>query len=622
MFFWKNRNKKHFTVRFPEESREVCTNPGRGWYHIYTFTLDKREKDGLLYQPYWDDETLVLVRFDIGAFRGMSLSEEALEYANEILKCFHSRGKEIILRVLYDTQGKGMEREPTLFSIVLTHMRQLGAVVRAYESDILITQGLFIGNWGEMHGSKFLDQEYIRKLYAAWRKAIGPDIRIALRKPSFCRMAVTNENDKAVPGVFDDAILGSENHMGTFGVKRRADSAWTEDWCIADEIGYMQETCGQIPFGGEVLSGQNPAAKEMLRALCDLRVSYLNSIHEEQVLNRWKQMEYGEWGSFYQYISVIVPVYNVKNYLEDCVQSITHQTYPDLEILLIDDGSDDGSGEICDRLQMTDARIRVFHEKHKGVSGARNKGLKEAAGAYIAFVDSDDVLEPDMYTYLIRLLKTHEAQIAACSGWYKYDAGVGKKFESPADVVCMNGREALGVLHERSYLRAYVWNKLFQREVLDGIRFSTELSFAEDYEMFCRVLEQCDTIVCGTKAEYYYMQRKSGICNRGYDGIYQKAMMMFEDYCNVYSRRYPQYKKLFENHYLFDLMGMAAAMSRNGNYVAADCRKIKKYVRQKLPQYLTDKKVSLYLKGSACVVSVSVRAFGAVYRMLHCAEFE
>lgn len=84
--------------------------------------------------------------------------------------------------------------------------------------------------------------------------------------------------------------------MGTFGVKRRADSAWTEDWCIADEIGYMQETCGQIPFGGEVLSGQNPAAKEMLRALCDLRVSYLNSIHEEQVLNRWKQMEYGEWG--------------------------------------------------------------------------------------------------------------------------------------------------------------------------------------------------------------------------------------------------------------------------------------------------------------------------------------
>ena len=80
-------------------------------------------------------------------------------------------------------------------------------------------------------------------------------------------------------------------------------------------------------------------------------------------------------------ISVIVPVYNVKDYLEDCVRSVTDQTYPDLEILLIDDGSDDGSGEICDRLQMTDERIKVFHEKNKGVSSARNKGLKEATGA-------------------------------------------------------------------------------------------------------------------------------------------------------------------------------------------------------------------------------------------------
>lgn len=106
MFFWKNRNKKHFTVRFPEESREVCTNPGRGWYHIYTFTLDKREKDGLLYQPYWDDETLVLVRFDIGAFRGMSLSEEALEYADEILKCFTAGEKKSFCAFCMIHRGK------------------------------------------------------------------------------------------------------------------------------------------------------------------------------------------------------------------------------------------------------------------------------------------------------------------------------------------------------------------------------------------------------------------------------------------------------------------------------------------------------------------------------------
>lgn len=302
MFFWKNRNKKHLAVKLPEESRKECVNPGRGWYHIYTFALDKRDDDALLYLPFWEEETLVLIRLDIGAFRGNVLSKEALEYAKEILKCFHDRGKDIILRVLYDTQGKGMEREPALFSMVLTHMKQLGAVVRAYESDILAVQGLFVGSWGEMHGSKFTDPEYIRELYAVWREALGTEIKIVLRKPSFCRMAVAKESEQAVPGVFDDAIFGSEDHMGTFGQKKKGDSAWTEDWCMVDELLYMQENCGMIPFGGEVLSGQMSGVKETLRGLQSFRVSYLNSIYEEKILERWKQTSYGEWDSLYQFI--------------------------------------------------------------------------------------------------------------------------------------------------------------------------------------------------------------------------------------------------------------------------------------------------------------------------------
>lgn len=302
MFFWKNRNKKHLTVKLTEEGREACVNPGRGWYHIYTFALDKRDTDSLLYLPFWDDEALVLVRFDIGAFRGKILSDEALAYAGEIFKCFHDRKKDIILRVLYDTQGKGMELEPALFSMVLTHMKQLGTVVRAYESDILAAQGLFVGSWGEMHGSKFIDPEYIRELYAVWREALGTEIKIVLRKPSFCRMAVAKESGQTVPGVFDDAIFGSEDHMGTFGQKKKGDSAWTEDWCMVDELLYMQENCGMIPFGGEVLSGQMSDAEETLRGLQDFRVSYLNSIYEEQILDRWKQTAYGEWGSLYQFI--------------------------------------------------------------------------------------------------------------------------------------------------------------------------------------------------------------------------------------------------------------------------------------------------------------------------------
>lgn len=111
-------------------------------------------------------------------------------------------------------------------------------------------------------------------------------------------------------------------------------------------------------------------------------------------------------------ISVIVPVYNVKNYLKQCVQSIVGQTYKNLEIILIDDGSTDGSGELCDILKKTDERIKVIHEENSGLSEARNTGLNAARGKYIGFVDSDDYIEPNMYDILIKLCKKNKTSVA------------------------------------------------------------------------------------------------------------------------------------------------------------------------------------------------------------------
>ena len=99
-------------------------------------------------------------------------------------------------------------------------------------------------------------------------------------------------------------------------------------------------------------------------------------------------------------ISVIVPVYNIKEYLDRCVRSIMNQTYQNLEILLVDDGSTDGSGELCEKLAKEDTRIRVFHKKNGGSSSARNLGIREAKGEYLGFIDSDDYIEPDMYELL------------------------------------------------------------------------------------------------------------------------------------------------------------------------------------------------------------------------------
>lgn len=122
-------------------------------------------------------------------------------------------------------------------------------------------------------------------------------------------------------------------------------------------------------------------------------------------------------------ISVIVPVYKVEQYLEKCVNSITAQTYSNLEIILVDDGSPDKCGDICDSLAEKDKRIKVIHKMNGGLSSARNAGIDIATGQYIGFVDSDDFIEPEMYEKLLKLIKQEGTKLAVCAVNYVYEDG-------------------------------------------------------------------------------------------------------------------------------------------------------------------------------------------------------
>ena len=151
-------------------------------------------------------------------------------------------------------------------------------------------------------------------------------------------------------------------------------------------------------------------------------------------------------------ISVIVPVYGVERYISDCIRSLCDQTWKNLEILLIDDGSKDGSGKICDEWAKKDSRIRVFHVENGGQSRARNIGMKEASGDYIGFVDGDDAAAPKMYEHLYGLMQKYDAQIAECNF-------EGRKSPEPDQmqeqaVVTMSGKgKKVGVIKLRLFLR-------------------------------------------------------------------------------------------------------------------------------------------------------------------------
>lgn len=183
-------------------------------------------------------------------------------------------------------------------------------------------------------------------------------------------------------------------------------------------------------------------------------------------------------------ISIIVPIYNSERYLKDCLESIINQSYKNLEIILINDGSKDKSGEICDEIANSDLRIKVFHKNNEGVSVARNYGLEKSNGEYIYFSDSDDILEEDLIYELVEALEKTSSDIAMCS--YYIFQGINKKYFSSEKL--FNGnysqKEFVKIMLKNECYSGYLWNKLFKKTLLNGIFFKKELKICED-EVFC-----------------------------------------------------------------------------------------------------------------------------------------
>lgn len=288
--------KKRFHGAFLAEQSEKYVSPGRGWYHIYTVQPDKRDEEQLKWLPMEEDETLVLLRLDIGAFRNRSIDAQTLAFVERILKCFAENRKDIILRILYDVDGRGMAHEPASIDMVCEHMRSLGKAVTKQASAILLVQGLFVGSWGEMHDSKFLDPEAIRKLWETWQEATEGAIPLAVRKPVYARMI----GDTV--GFYDDAILADETHMGTFGRNPRKEAQAAESWCASDEYAFIRERMDRMPIGGEAIGGTECGTKEILTQLKMLPVTYLNSIYHPDTMAYWKSMTAPDGGSLYSYI--------------------------------------------------------------------------------------------------------------------------------------------------------------------------------------------------------------------------------------------------------------------------------------------------------------------------------
>lgn len=209
-------------------------------------------------------------------------------------------------------------------------------------------------------------------------------------------------------------------------------------------------------------------------------------------------------------ISIIVPVYNVEKYVNQCIDSILNQTYLALEVILVDDGSLDHSGALCDRYALKDSRVKVIHKINGGLSSARNAGLDMATGTYIGFVDSDDWIAPSMYEELVHLLQLHEADVAQCGFSLINEKGTVTRKINYGNKFYANPKEIEEAFYITDGLSSVAWNKLYKAEIIEGLRFKVGKN-NEDLFFLCDVLPRINSIVSTDVSYYYYLQRKESI---------------------------------------------------------------------------------------------------------------
>lgn len=239
-------------------------------------------------------------------------------------------------------------------------------------------------------------------------------------------------------------------------------------------------------------------------------------------------------------ISVIVPVYKVDKYLRKCIDSIINQTYKNLEIILVDDGSPDNCPKICDEYAKQDSRIKVIHKQNGGLSDARNAGMKIATGDYISFIDSDDWISNDTLYKLLDSAENYGADIAECNIYSVEDNKI-KRYNNDKFAFYDDNYSIM-----QSYIKGYniktvVWNKLYKKEILDDIIFEVG-KYNEDEFFTYRVLANAKRLVHIDFYGYYYLQRSNSIMGESYslkkldslEGCSRRALFIKQNYPDLY----------------------------------------------------------------------------------------
>lgn len=290
-------------------------------------------------------------------------------------------------------------------------------------------------------------------------------------------------------------------------------------------------------------------------------------------------------------ISVIIPVYNVEEFLEECILSVINQTYKNLEIILINDGSTDKSGYICDEYKKKDSRIKVIHKSNTGVSNTRNIGIDKATGIYLMFIDSDDYIELDTCEVLKNYMEKEKSDIVICSHYRK------KHKKRKKIIKNYDSREGIKQILLQKDLETSPCGRLFRKSLFKNIYFPEKIKIGEDLATIYRIFDKANKITFISDEKYFYRIRKNSAMTSKFDKKKMDVYSVFEEFNVFLLKKYPDLVPYLKNREIKTYIHYLISMYANNYKEIEDIRKLQHEIKKHVLKYVIfNKNTNLFIK--------------------------
>lgn len=318
-------------------------------------------------------------------------------------------------------------------------------------------------------------------------------------------------------------------------------------------------------------------------------------------------------------ISVIVPVYNAEDYLDACIQSVLRQTYTDVELVLVDDGSTDNSGKICDRYAARYGKIHVIHNQNQGPAASRKCGIEMAQGSLVMFLDADDWIDKEMLAVMYQELCHANADIVTCAYEDVYKNGKIVKHQPLVKEVVdwRSFSECVYEIHGARTIMSGPVAKLYKRELFAGVDFREHITIGEDYTMLLQVLRNASKIRALGKIMYHRRMFGGNISRSGYTDRHRQALDNYLQVRDGLIQAFPQYRVEILGYHIEYEMAVITAMCRNGNYDRPVIRKLSRDLRRNMKEILVKCRIPFYMKLCAVMIAYTPWIFIILFRLLH-----